>query len=272
MRLHTARAVVARPGAGAAGDRLVILIALVTESEVVHRALRGCLQAERAVERIDDALRGLDVARHHGAGPARVEHRTGRHHDRKRSQATGVERDWLLDQRAEHVQDCRHGHGAWRVEIVLLLRRGAGEVYDGRTLRAVDADADLNCLPVVELVAELAVGEPADRPPRARLGVVLDVLHVSGEAVVAGHERGALELADAAGIGRELRAEIGEILLGFARRIRARAQQPSQQRLIEAALADDARRGDDNAFLVDVPAAGRHRARGDPADVGVMRA
>ena len=33
-------------------------------------------------------------------------------------------------------------------------------------------------LPVVELVAERTVGEPADRPPRARLGVVLDVLHV----------------------------------------------------------------------------------------------
>ena len=66
-------------GARAAGDRLVVLVAFVAEREVVHRALRRGLQAERAVQRVDDALRRLDVAGDHGSGqrPGRASSRGG---------------------------------------------------------------------------------------------------------------------------------------------------------------------------------------------------
>src|SRR6185503_17815670 len=62
--LHHVGAVEARPGARAAGDRLVVLIAVVAEREIVHGPLRGGEHAERAVERVGDALRSLHVARH----------------------------------------------------------------------------------------------------------------------------------------------------------------------------------------------------------------
>jgi len=39
VRLHDARAVEVRPGPRAASDRLIILVAVVTEGEVIHRAL-----------------------------------------------------------------------------------------------------------------------------------------------------------------------------------------------------------------------------------------
>ncbi len=63
VRLHRARAVEIGTGARAARDRLVVLVPGVAEREVVHRALRGREHAERAVQRIGDRLRRLDVAR-----------------------------------------------------------------------------------------------------------------------------------------------------------------------------------------------------------------
>ena len=44
-------------------------------------------------------------------------------------------------------------------------------------------------------------------------------------------------------IGRELRAQVGEILLGFARRIAPAHSSRRTQRFVERAVADDARRG-----------------------------
>ena len=56
VRVHGARAVVARAGPGAAAQGLVILVALVAVKHVVHRALRGCQYAQGAKQRVGDAL------------------------------------------------------------------------------------------------------------------------------------------------------------------------------------------------------------------------
>jgi hypothetical protein len=119
-----------------------------------------------------------------------------------------VERDRLVDQRSEHVQHGCDRDGARRVEIVVLLRRGSGEVDQRVAPLAIDGDAHLDPLAVVELVTERAVAQAADRAPRAALGVVLHFAHVGGEALVAELGGRALELADAAGVRRELGAEI----------------------------------------------------------------
>ena len=73
VRVH-ATSVPSKPfaRARAAADGFVILVAVVAEGEVVHRALRGAHHAERAVERVGDALRGLDIARDHRRRIARV--------------------------------------------------------------------------------------------------------------------------------------------------------------------------------------------------------
>ncbi len=99
-------------GARAAGDRLVVLVARVAEGEVVHRALAGRHHAERAVERVGDAGRGLDVAGDHRRRRPRVEHRALGDDHLQRLQAAGVERDVVVDQGAEHVE--HRGHAAPR--------------------------------------------------------------------------------------------------------------------------------------------------------------
>ncbi len=74
MGLHHVGAVEAGAGPRAASDRLVVLVAVVAEREIVHGALRGREHAKGAVERIGDALRGLDVAGDHRRGIARPQH------------------------------------------------------------------------------------------------------------------------------------------------------------------------------------------------------
>ena len=84
VRLDHARAVEVRPRAGTAGDRLVVLVALVAEGEIVHRALRGGERAQRAVERVGDCLRSLDIARDDRGRVTGLQHRAFGNRDLER--------------------------------------------------------------------------------------------------------------------------------------------------------------------------------------------
>ena len=135
------------PAPGAAAERLVVLVALVAEGEVVHRPLRGGDDAQGAEKRVGDRLRGLDVAGRDGRRRTRVEHRARRDDDVQRLEAAGVERDVGVDERAEDVEDGGRAHRGRRVEVVGALRRRAGEVDRRPRGRPVDAngDGDLRC-------------------------------------------------------------------------------------------------------------------------------
>ena len=135
-----AGAVAEHAGRRARADRLVILVAVVAEGEVVHRALRRGERAERAEQAVGDVLRGLDIAGDHRRRIARRQHRAFGDDDVDRPEAAGVHRDVALDHDAEAVEHGGAGHRLGRVEVGRLLGAGAGEV-DGRlALVAVDGD------------------------------------------------------------------------------------------------------------------------------------
>src|SRR4051812_46707864 len=157
VRLHYVGAVELRSGARAAGYGLVVLVALVPEREIVHGALRSREHTERAIERVGDALRGLYVSGNHGRGVARPQHGALGNRNAERLEAARVERDVVVDQRAEYVQHRRHAHRRRRVEIVWQLRRGTGEV-DSRfssVLQNLYGNPDARA--VIEGIVELAV-------------------------------------------------------------------------------------------------------------------
>ena len=158
----------------------------------------------------------------------------------------------------------------------LKLLACCGEVPVKSTRRragcAVHVDAHDDRLAVVEFVAEAAVPQLADGAPDAALGVVLHVLHVCEHRAAAVLGLRAVEFARAPRVRSQLRAQVGEVLREVPGGPRPAAQQLVHECLVEDRVAHDASRRNERAFLGDVATAGRHRARRDAADVGVVRA
>ena len=121
MSLHGIAAVEVRSRAGTAGNRLVVLQPGVAECQIVHGALGGRQYTQGAVQRIDDALRGLNVAGGYGGGRRRIQQRARRNDHFQRLETALVEWDGAVDESAEHVQHRRQTDGARRVEVVRVL-------------------------------------------------------------------------------------------------------------------------------------------------------
>jgi hypothetical protein len=162
LGLHDVGAVEAVARAGAAGYRLVVLVAVVPERHVVHRAGPLRHHPQRRVQRAGDHLGGLHVARGDRRRVPRGQHGVLGDDHGERLQAAGVERDVVVDQGAEHVEHRGHGHAGRRVEVVLQLRGRAGEVDLGGPLLRVDADRDVDLGLVVQLIFEMAVVQGGD--------------------------------------------------------------------------------------------------------------
>lgn len=95
-----------------------------------------------------------------------------------------VERDVLLDKRAEHVDDGAERDRPRRVQVSVRLEAGAGKVKRRRSALAVDIDLQLQRGAVVHVVlgfegesAEL-VGHTSKEIPNHPLCVILDSIHV----------------------------------------------------------------------------------------------
>ena len=279
MRVHGAAAVPVRAGPGAAAERLVVLVAVVAEGEVVHRALARRGRAERAEQRGRHRLRGLHVAGRHGGGARGRQHASRRDDDVDGLQAAVVERDVRVDQRAEDVEHRRRRHRLGRVEVVAALRRGAGEVDGGpagargrwprhTTIRAA----------VVELLAEAPrrvrrAGEPVEHAAHGLRGVVLHVAHVGG-APRGGRTPPTMRPSSAT--PRALAATWARRSARFCCRSRtgwaAPVSSSATSRFSQPAVLDQQEVLDQDALLVDGAAARRHRAGRHPADVGVVGA
>ena len=82
----------------------------------------------------------------------------------------------------------------------------------------------------------------------------------------------AAQLLHAFLVGRDHRAQVGQILLDVARRILARTEERDRLLLAQSPFFDQQEVVDQHAFLFDHLAVGRHRTGGDAADVGVVPA
>ncbi len=178
VALHRIAAVKARPGPGAAADRLIVLEPVVAPDEVVHRALRRRHHPQRAVQRVAGGLADLGIARDHRRRRARVQQAAFGQHDRQRPQAAFVQRDRFADQGAENVKHNRPRHCGRGVVIAGMLRAGAGEVDRGLAPRAVDPHRDPNGRSDIHRTGERSVLQPADHAAHAVLGVLLDMRHI----------------------------------------------------------------------------------------------
>ena len=254
--VHARRAVPARPGRRTGADRLVILILVVAEGEVVHGALRASHRAERTEEAVRDRLRHLDVTRDHRRRILRRQHRPLGDDDADGPEATRVHRDHVLHHHAEDVEHRRAGDRLGCIEIVRALRRGAGEIHRGLALFTIDRDLHADAAALIHLVVEAGVMQLRQHAGDAFGCVVLHVAHVGlhdREREVLDH---LLEFGDALGVGGDLCLEVVDVLDDVAHRIFRAGEQLHQFRLAELALIDELEVVDIDALLLDV-----HRER-----------
>ena len=125
---------------------------------------------------------------------------------------------------------------------------------------------------MVHRIAEGAVVEGVHHAPDGRLGVVLHVPHErmhGPEAVMREHPR---ERTPAGFVGGQLRFQVRDVLFDLAHRMRTAGQHPPHVVLEERAARHHLQVVDDDALVLDGAAVGRHRARGDAADVRVVAA
>ena len=259
-------------GARAARNRLVVLVALVAEGEIAHGVGPRSHDAERAIKGIGDRHRGLDIAGNDCPGMMRIEHAARRHDDVEWREAACIHRDVVVDQSAKHIKHRGGGDRQGRIEIVRLLQGRASEVDASASSLMVDRDGHTDDRAIVEGQLEAAVMQGANHPPYRFGGIVLDMAHIGL------HDRQA-EMLDHAQqlfapllVGRDLRLQIGHILVGIACRMAGPGQQRTKLALAQYPARDQPDIGQQHAFIIDVTAVGWHRPRGETADVGMVAA
>ena len=139
-----AGAVRLRRGSMTTGDGFVIGVGLAgaridsTDGQVVHGAgacggdAIGQSRSERTHERIDDALRGFDIAAGNGCGRTRVDDGARGSEDLDGTHEAGGGDGAAGQQAAEDIENGGPGDGVDRVDAAGNLRVGAGEVNDQR--------------------------------------------------------------------------------------------------------------------------------------------
>ena len=91
---------------------------------------------------------------------------------------------------------------------------------------------------IVHLIGEFAVVEPVEQPPHRLLGIGEDMVHVGGDHLGAIIARGLGQRLGAADAGGELGAQVGDVAVGIARRMRRRRPAGAHLRLAEMAFVD----------------------------------
>ncbi len=273
MGLHRIAAIEARARPAPAADRLVILIDVVAEEEIVHRRLGAGERPDRAEQRIAHRLRHFRIPRHHRPAGRGAEKGSGRDADLDRGEAPLIERDVGPDQAAEDIEHRGARHRGRGVEITLaILRPGAGEVDEQTAPGAVHIETHREQPPVIHLVAERPIAQPVDHPPHALLGMGHDVAHIGRDqwpAIFGDHR---LERLAPPLIGGDLRLDVGDVEIGIARGVAGAGEEGAELRLAEAPLRDEEEVVDHHPLLFEALRTGRGRARGEAADIGVVAA
>ena len=197
-------------------------------------------------------MRRLDIAGDDGGGIARGQHRAFGNDDINGLETACVHRYLVVDQRSEDVQNCGLAHRRRSIEIGRLLRARPRKVDRRLAPRLVDRDGDHDPGAAVHLVFEVAILEHVEHPADRFLGIVLHVLHVGahhGKSEVHDHF---FQLFYPSRAGRDLRPQVGKVLIDVATRVSPRGEDRSQLIVEEVAASNQLHVVEQNALLVDV--------------------
>jgi hypothetical protein len=111
-----------------------------------------------------------------------------------------------------------------------------------------------------------------DDPADGLGGVLLDVAHVGLDDVQAEVVDHGAQLADAALVGGDLGAQVGQVGGGVAGRVRGGLEELDRLGFAQVRVLDQQPVVDQHPLLLDPGAGGRHGSGRDPADLGVVPA
>ena len=260
----------ARPGA--TRDGFVILVGGVAESEVVHGGLAARHHAQSAKQRVRDATRRFHIARHHRGGGLGIEHAAFGNDHLQGFEATGVQRNVIVHQSSEHIQHRRHADGLGRIEVIALLRAGAGEIDHRRARVGIHPHRHLNLCAVIQRQGVGAVFQACDDAAHRFFGVVLHMAHIGLHHVQSELGHHLAQLLHAFFVGGDLRAQIGQVLLRVARGVFTALQQSQNLRFTEHTLVQQLEVLNLHAFFFNTGGERRHRAGRGAANVGMVTA
>ena len=210
--------------AGASRNGFVVLVLGIAKSEIVHGGLAARHHAQSAEQRVGDAGGGFHIARDHRRWRARVQHAAFRNDHLQGFEATRVQRNIVVNQRAKHIQHRSHAHRLGCIEVVRLLVAGAGEINHRRALGRIHPHGHLNLRPVVQRQDELPVFQTGDDTAHRFLGVVLHMAHIGLHHIKAKLGHHLVQLLHTFFVGGYLGAQIGQVLLRVARGVFAALQ------------------------------------------------
>ena len=125
---------------------------------------------------------------------------------------------------------------------------------------------------VVHLVGEVAVLQRADDAPHAFLGVILYVLHIRLDDIEPEVRHHFAQLLHTFFVGRNLCAQVGDVLIGIARGISGSSQSCAHVGFEHDTIFNQLDVIEQYAFILDCSRKRRHGTGGDATDVGMVSA
>ena len=146
-----------------------------------------------------------------------------------------------------------------------------------KSISALRADrstrtATLITAPLSSSYVHSPVTQGAEYAAHRLLGIVLDMTHVGGHHVQPEMLAHAAQLRGTSLVGGDLRAQVGQVDLGVAGWVRRPAQHLKRLCLAQHAVPHQQPVVDEHPLLLHYGAECGHRARRDPADLGMVAA
>ena len=259
-------------GATATRDGFVVLVLGIAKGEVVHGGLTARHHTQSAKQGIGNAARCFHIACHHRGWKIGIEHAACWNDHLQRLQATRIQRNVVVHQASEHVQNGCHANSGRRIEVVSLLRTGAREINLCTSTLCIHANRHFDLRTVVQRQCEFAIFQTRDDTAHRFFGIVLHMAHVGLHHFQTKFIDHLAQLLNTFFVGRQLCAQVRHVLLRIATGVLTARQQVQHGLLLQHTLGHQLHVVDLHAFFLNGGGERRHRTGCGAANVGMVAA
>mmetsp|Transcript_15263 Transcript_15263/g.25384 ORF Transcript_15263/g.25384 Transcript_15263/m.25384 type:complete len:510 (+) Transcript_15263:242-1771(+) len=268
--------------AGSAGNGFVVSKVIIAKGQVVHATLRGGASAKCLQNHVHDTLRCQDVSANDASIGRWVQKSVFRNDEFNRSQTALIERNILIDEGSEGVNDCRVCDSWWRVVIRQHLRTSAGKVKDSRTGVGINLNGQTNGRPIVHVIDSLGggtvrLGKILEHFADGNLGIVLNECHVGIDCLESIFLHELVQESNTSMIGSDLRSQVTQVVAEVARskvtrQLTGRFEDFGNALLLKFPIAHQLEGHNHGTLIFEALGMGWHGTRSNASNIGMMTA